>query len=102
MGLSEKPWFRKFLVGMSAGPLLKKFEREAEDCTGTQDALLKSMIEYSRDTAFGRDHNFDRITTYEEFVRSVPIGDFESHRPYIERMMKGEQDVLFPGKPVIL
>ena len=67
----------------------------------TQDALLKSMIENAKNTAYGRDHNFYKINSYEDFVKNVPIGDFQDHRPYVDRMIEGEENVLFPGKPLM-
>jgi len=41
------------------------------------------------------------VRTVDDYRRAVPIGDFEAHRPYVERMMLGEADVLFAGRPII-
>lgn len=101
MSLSEKPWFRKFLVTVAGGKHFRAFERASKDMRGAQDAVLKRILDEARDTAFGRDHSLGSVKTIEDFRKAVPIGDFETHRPYVERMMRGEQDVLFPGKPII-
>ena len=67
------------------------------DCRGTQERLLTCIVESARDTAYGRDHNFDRIGSVEDFRREVPISDYEDLEPYIDRLARGEADVLFAG-----
>ncbi len=66
-----------------------------------QKTFLK-IIEQAKDTAFGKDHHFDQIKTYEDFKRLVPIRDYEQLRPYIERVTNGEENVMWPGKPLYL
>ncbi|MBD3242984.1 MAG: auxin-responsive protein [Chitinivibrionales bacterium] len=101
MSLSEKPWFRRFLVTVAGGKHYKAFDRTSKDLRGTQEAVLKRMLDQVRNTAFGRDYSLASVKTIEDYRKAVPIGDFETHRPYVERMMRGERDVLFPGKPII-
>jgi len=101
MGFAEKPWFRRLLVYVAGNPLLKDFEKKTKKLQKTQKKLLKNILKKSRNTVFGKEHNFDKIRNIADFKRNVPVGDFETHRPYINRMMKGEEDVLFPGKPLI-
>lgn len=101
MKIVEQPWFRKALVAVAARNKLALLERASRDLRGTQRALLERMLSSCRDTAYGREHHFGSIRTFEEYRAAVAIGDFETHRPYVERMMKGEPDVLFPGKPII-
>ena len=49
-------------------------------------------------TRFGQDHDFGRIEDHGDFVRQVPIGDYEAFRPYADRIVAGEQDVSWPGR----
>jgi len=63
---------------------------------------FKQLISKGRNTAFGHDHNFDNIETYEDFKSHVPIRDYEGLKPYIERIIAGEKDVLWPGIPLYL
>ena len=65
----------------------------------TQRGVFNSLCKMARSTAFGRDHDFGSIRTYEDFKKQVPVRDYEALRPYIERVTKGERDVLWPGKP---
>lgn len=64
-----------------------------------QQAIFKKLLSQARDTAFGREHGFSEIRNYEDFKRQVPIREYEELRPYIDRIIAGEQDVLWPGRP---
>lgn len=64
-----------------------------------QKAVFEHLILRGGKTAFGRDHQFASIKTYEDFKAQVPIRDYEGLKPYIERIKKGESDVLWTGRP---
>ncbi len=63
-----------------------------------QNALFKNLIQSASHTEWGKKHNYKSIKTVEVFRKNVPIQDYESHKPYITRMMEGESDVLWNGK----
>jgi hypothetical protein len=67
-----------------------------------QEKVFKSLIAKGAATTFGKDHAFSEISSYEDFKNKVPVRDYEDLRPYIERVVKGENDVLWPGRPVYL
>ena len=64
-----------------------------------QQQVLKDLIQTARETSFGRDHKFSEIRSYEDFKKAVPVRDYEELKPYVERMVKGEENVLWPGVP---
>lgn len=66
-----------------------------------QQTFLK-LIQQAQNTAFGRDHGFDQIKTYEDFKRLVPVRDYEELSHYIKRIIDGEENVTWPGKPAYL
>ncbi len=66
----------------------------------TQRRVLKRLITEAKDTAFGKDHNFHSIITPEDFAEQVPIRDYEALKPYVERVVTGEENILWPGKPL--
>lgn len=68
----------------------------------TQLHVFKELIADGKNTAFGKDHNFGSIQSHADFVRQVPIRDYEELKPYFERTAQGEEDVLWPGKPLYL
>ncbi|MEM7746405.1 MAG: GH3 auxin-responsive promoter family protein, partial [Pseudomonadota bacterium] len=61
--------------------------------------ILQQIVSKASDTAFGKDHDFKGIRNYNDFKQRVPIRDYESARPYFDRVVKAEQDVLWPGLP---
>jgi len=65
-----------------------------------QEKTLKQLINQAKKTQFGIDHSFDQITGYEAFKEQVPIRDYEGIRPYIDQILDGKEDVLWPGKPI--
>ncbi len=64
-----------------------------------QQKTFQHLIVQARNTSFGRDHQFENISSYEDFKKNVPVRDYEDLRPYIDRITHGEPDVLWPGKP---
>jgi hypothetical protein len=67
-----------------------------------QQDTFSNLIFDAKDTAFGRDHHFGDINSYEDFKKNVPVRDYEELRPYIERIVHGEENVMWPGKPAYL
>jgi len=65
----------------------------------SQQRIFKSLIQTAKHTAFGKDHRFSMIATYEDFKANVPVRDYEGLKSYIDRVVEGEQDVLWIGKP---
>src|SRR5690606_39963559 len=66
------------------------------DPIGVQKKWLQKLVEKAANTRFGIDHNFKDIHDYNDFKAAVPIRDYEGLRPYIDRITKGEKDVLWP------
>src|ERR1035438_8041345 len=68
----------------------------------TQQKVFDELIKVGRNTAYGREHNLPLVNNYQDFKNNVPICDYENIKPYIERIKKGESDVLWKGKPIYL
>lgn len=66
----------------------------------TQQEIFKSLIENAQNTEFGKDHHFNQIKTFEDFQKRVPVRDYEDLKPYVEKVVKGEADILWKGKPL--
>lgn len=61
-----------------------------------QDEVLKKLVGFARYTDFGQKYAFDDLINYEDFKRRVPVHTYEQLFPYIDRLMRGEQNVLWP------
>ena len=64
-----------------------------------QDYWRKKLVLKAKNTQYGLDHSFEHIESYADFVQHIPINDYEGIRPYVDRIIEGVQDVLWPGKP---
>jgi hypothetical protein len=62
-----------------------------------QDELFKRLISSARNTEFGNSYGFDDIHNQDQFRRIIPIFSYEDIHPFIERNMKGEQNLLWPS-----
>lgn len=78
----------------------KKINKWASNPIKTQEQVFADLIEKAKNTAFGKDHNFQDIKTYSDFTQNVPIRDYEELKSYVNRVVAGENDVLWPGKPL--
>ncbi len=61
----------------------------------TQTMVFNSLIHDGQFTAFGKDHGFRHIDQIKEFKQQVPLHEYDDLKPYIDRMMRGEQNVLW-------
>ena len=66
----------------------------------SQEKILKQLVLKGRNTKFGKDHSFEKIESYSTFKAQVPIREYEGLKHYVERMLDGEEDVLWQGKPL--
>ncbi len=66
----------------------------------TQQKVFQNLIASADVTQFGKDHNFSKIKSFEDFAKLVPIRDYEELRPYVDRVVNGEADILWKGKPI--
>jgi len=80
----------------------KKIGRWRKDAVSIQKKVLNELIKTASKTAFGKDHHFGEIKSYADFKSRVPVQDYEGLRNYIDRVIAGEPDVLWPGKPIYL
>jgi phenylacetate-coenzyme A ligase PaaK-like adenylate-forming protein len=79
---------------------IKNVRKWANNPHKTQEKIFKQLIAKAENTAFGKDHDFASIKNYSDFKKSVKVQDYEGLRPYIDRIVAGEENVLWKGKPL--
>jgi hypothetical protein len=62
-----------------------------------QQELFSDLLHTAKDTVFGRKYGFKDIKNVDEYRRRVPVSKYEDLYPYIQRLLKGEQKVLWPS-----
>jgi hypothetical protein len=63
-----------------------------------QEEWLRRLIEQAKDTEWGRKYDYPSIETYRQFNQRVPLQDYDSLKPFIERIRRGQQNILWPGE----
>ena len=94
------PSIKAFAAKLYAARIYNKINRWASNPIETQERVFQSLISDASDTEFGRDHNFKNIKTHADFVKYVPVRDYEALKSYVEKMVAGEEDILWKGKPL--
>lgn len=94
------PSIKSFAAKLYATRVYNKINRWASNPIETQERVFQSLISDASSTQFGRDHNFKNISTHEDFVKQVPVRDYEALRPYVEKVVAGESDILWKGRPL--
>lgn len=94
--------FRSLLSRPFAAYVVSKHRKACLNPGKTQKDVFDNLILNGKKTQFGKEHNFDKITSPADFASSVPTRDYEGIAPYIEKVLKGERDILWPGKPTYL
>ena len=79
-------------------PLLRSFDLGCGHPGAVQEGVFRSLLKAGRDTAFGNEHGFGEIRDYREFVRRVPVRESKQFAPYIERLRRGDNYVLWNQK----
>ena len=79
----------------------RKLEDSTKDVVKAQNETLLARIEENKGTEYGRRFQFSEIKSREDFVKKHPLTRYSHYEPYIERMMKGEKNVLTADQPVI-
>ena len=91
---------KKFLAKLFAHYIVSKNKKWMNNPHQAQKNTLNKLLTRAQNTQFGRDHGFASIKSYKEFQEKVPIRDYEGLRPYVDKIIAGEEDVLWPGRPL--
>ena len=97
-----------FLLGVAGGIQYRKLVKASKNPRATSVNTLREILDYAKDTTYGREHNFREILDAEDddellmrYRENVRRNDYEDLRQYVEWHKQGHKDILFPGKPVL-
>ncbi|MCY0975858.1 GH3 auxin-responsive promoter family protein [Chryseobacterium wangxinyae] len=92
-------FFKKNIALIWAKKHVKKAENFKQNAEKNQEKLLLSMVKTAEKTLFGREHQFENISSIEEYQKNVQITDYEDLKPYIEKVKKGQRNILWTETP---
>ncbi len=91
---------KSFAARIFAKIVARQTQKWASNPITSQQRVFEHLIKAAGDTAFAKAHSFNTITTHQDFVKNVPVRDYEALRPFVDRVVAGESDILWPGRPL--
>jgi len=80
--------------------IYNKINKSKLSAVADQDDIFKNLVKKAADTAFGKQHHFNKINSYQDFIAQVPIRDYEQLKIFIEEIKQGKSNILWKGKPI--
>jgi hypothetical protein len=93
---------KAFLAKPFAAYAVKKITKWKNNPLQAQQKVLNHLVNSAKNTSFGKAHDFENIKSYDDFKQRVPIKDYEGLKLYFDKVVAGEKDILWPGKPIYL
>jgi hypothetical protein len=91
---------KSFAAKLFAAKIHKKTLQWSSNPVATQQKVFADLIRQAKETQFGKEHHFESIKSFSDFAQNVPIRDYEQLKPYVDRVVKGEENILWKGKPL--
>ena len=91
---------KSFAAKIFANYIKRQTQSWASKPVETQQKVFQQLIQQAKNTSFGKDHSFDKIQSTQDFAQQVPIRDYEELKPYVNQVVEGKTDILWPGKPL--
>jgi len=91
---------KSFAAKLFAKRIVKKNTNWINNPIEAQKRVFKTLIGHASITKFGQDHHFDTISSHADFVNKVPVRDYEALKSYVQFIIDGDENVLWPGKPI--
>lgn len=93
---------KSFLARPFARRVVKKMYSDQRQAVALQQQTLLNLVKRAAGTAFGKEHRLAEVRNHADLIRLVPVRDYEGLKPWFERVKNGEENVLWPGKPLYL
>ena len=74
---------------------LWRIDNWVSDPIAAQREVLQHLITSAQYTEFGRKYNFEKLFSIKEYKKNVPIHEYDDIKPYILKMMEGEENILW-------
>jgi len=79
--------------------IARQVRRERDNAIADQSKMHYYLLKVGKQTLFGQDHSFESIRSHKDWCEAVPIRDYEGLRSYVDKVVDGESDILWKGKP---
>lgn len=93
---------KSFVASTAASFTGRIVQRNRRNAILDQTQIFLDLIKTAMNTVYGEQHRFSEIKRYSDFIRHVPLTDYETIKPFIDRIKTGEPNILWPGRPKYL
>ena len=69
----------------------------SQDAVAEQEAVLMDILQYAKDTEYGKKHNFAEIKSVDDFRKQVKVNEYADFAEYVDKICEEKEDILFPG-----
>jgi hypothetical protein len=91
---------KSFLAKPFATYISKQIRKSMLTALADQEHLFQALIKNASKTEFGKQHHFDKIKNHSDFVKAVPVRDYEEFKIYIDKIKDGKHNILWKGLPI--
>jgi len=91
---------KSFFAKIFAAKIHKQTQKWATNPIETQQKIFLELIKEAKNTTFGKEHQFEKINTFQDFQNQVPVRDYEGLKNYVDEVVAGKENVLWKGKPI--
>lgn len=91
---------KAFAAKIFADIIYNRNQKWITNPVATQQKVFQELLAAAKTTQFGQDHNFAGITSYTDFAANIPVRDYEGLKTYVDKVVQGEENILWPGKPL--
>ncbi len=92
--------FKEILAQLFAKKIVKDTQKWSQNPVAAQQKVFSQLISKAKSTSFGKEHHFSKISSFSDFAQNVPVRDYEALKQYVDRVVNGENNILWPGKPI--
>ena len=91
---------KSFLAKPFALYIYKQIRKSILTASADQDDIFQSLVKTGLKTEFGKEHSFEKIKNHSDFVKNVPIREYEDFEKYIDKIKQGKHNILWKGVPI--
>ncbi len=91
---------KSLLAKPFAGYINRQIKKGMQTALEDQQLIFNNLIKTAANSEFGADHRFSDIKNHEDFIKHVPIRDYEAFKGYIEKIKAGSHNILWKGQPI--
>ena len=91
---------KSLLAKPFANIIHRQIKKSMVNAIEDQQSIFNHLIKIGSKTAFGIDHQFGTIKSHKDFLKQVPIRDYEKFKVYIEKIKTGKHNILWKGLPI--